>query len=209
MHHTPASGAEPTNETSQPTRHHLQIDKRGAILFDYCAHDLGLTLVRVSKNDDDVQPSLAKSADSVLDGGLIDSSAREHKESRPDPALAVLSVIALICLALYCALGAASVTVGSAKFITNPADTTYPESANIYMAVTAARTGHLYATFARPPYLTQAYGPLYYAVITAIARASHLDFDLVRVRVRLLTYVCFLLSAAILLGSAKDCASRS
>jgi hypothetical protein len=133
-----------------------------------------------------------------MDGGLIDSSARERQESRPEPALAVLSAIALICLALYCALSAASVTVGGAKFITNPADTTYPESANIYMAVTAARTGHLYATFTQPPYLTQAYGPLYYAIIAAIARASHLDFDLVRVRVRLLTYACFLLSAAII-----------
>ena len=106
-----------------------------------------------------------------MDGGLIDSSARERQESRPEPALAVLSAIALICLALYCALSAASVTVGGAKFITNPADTTYPESANIYMAVTAARTGHLYATFTQPPYLTQAYGPLYYAIIAAIARA--------------------------------------
>ncbi len=69
----------------------------------HCAGDLGLTPVRVSKNDDDVQPSPAKSVDPFLDGGLIDSSARERQESRHDRVLAVLSVVALICLALYCA----------------------------------------------------------------------------------------------------------
>ncbi len=90
------------------------------------------------------------------------------------------------------------ITVGSAKLISNPADNTYPESANIYIAATAARTGHLYSPFSRPPYLLQSYGPLYYAIMAAIARASHLDFDLVRTRFRLLSYACFILSALVI-----------
>jgi hypothetical protein len=44
----------------------------------------------------------------------------------------------------------------------------------------------------------QPFGPLYYLVNTAIARASHLDFDLVKARARLLTYSCFLLSALLI-----------
>jgi hypothetical protein len=87
------------------------------------------------------------------------------------------------------------VTIGSARLLANLDENTYPESANIYDAIKAAQTGHLYASPFEPPYVLQPFGPLYYAANMVIARASHLDFDLVRARARLLTYCCFLLSA--------------
>ena len=133
-----------------------------------------------------------------MNRGIAGSATTERAGSRRKLVLTLLSSLAFLSLAAYCALGAAMITVGSAKLIPNPADNTYPESANIYSAVTAARTGHLYSPFSQPPYLLQPYGPLYYAITAAIARASHQDFDLVRTRFRLLSYACFILSALII-----------
>lgn len=89
-------------------------------------------------------------------------------------------------------------TVGGARLVRNQTDNTYPESTNIYSAIDAARTGHLYASPSGPPYVLQSFGPLYYVINATIAQASHLNFDLIRIRARLLSYTCFLLSAVII-----------
>jgi hypothetical protein len=122
----------------------------------------------------------------------------EEDGSRRKVAFTFLSILAFSCLAAYCALGAVATTVGGARLIRNQTDNTYPESTNIYSAIDAARTGHLYASPSAPPYVLQSFGPLYYVINATIAQASHLDFDLIRIRARLLSYSCFLLSSVII-----------
>ena len=122
----------------------------------------------------------------------------EEGGSRSTLALSVLSGGAFLSLAIYCVLSSVAITAAGAKLLPNQTDNTYPESANIYAAIDAARTGHLYAVPSQPPYILQPFGPLYYAINATIARASHLNFELVRARIRLLTYDCFILSAAII-----------
>jgi hypothetical protein len=145
----------------------------------------------------DMQFSLVESIQNFL-GPRLASSASYDAPSRPKLALTVLSGCAFLCLTAYCALGALPVTIGGAKLIANQIDNTYPESTNIYSSVEAVRTGHLYASPSQPPYVSQPYGPLYYVINATIAEVSHLDFDLVRTRSRLLTYSCFLSSAVII-----------
>jgi hypothetical protein len=129
---------------------------------------------------------------------ILGAASKQKTGSRRDLAPTALFRVALLCLAAYCVLGAVLTTVGSSKLILNQRDNTYPESTNIYDAINAVRTGHLYSPLSQPPYVLQPYGPLYYLINATIAWASHLEFDLVRVRVRLLTFCCFLLSAVII-----------
>ena len=147
-------------------------------------------------------PSLAESIQGFL-RKLVASVSNEEPESHPDLALTVFSGLAFLCLAAYCALGAVAITGAGAKLLPNQNDNTYPETPNIYVAIDAARTGHLYVEPSRPPYVLQPFGPLYYAINAAIARASHLDFDLTRARGRLLTYGCFLLCAVIIFAICR------
>jgi hypothetical protein len=95
----------------------------------------------------------------------------------------------------YCLVGAAIVIVKSADLIHNRWENTYPESAHVYVALQAARTGHLYSSFSQPPYVLQSYGPLYYAINMWIAKASHLDFDRALLFAREVSFGCYLLSA--------------
>jgi hypothetical protein len=120
---------------------------------------------------------------------------QETVVSRRDSALRKISLIAFLCLAAHCIWSASMVTVGSARLLSNWNENTYPESTNIYTAIKGAQTGHLYFPASEPPYVLQPFGPLYYVANVVIAKASHLDFDLVRARARLLTYCCFLSSA--------------
>jgi hypothetical protein len=143
-------------------------------------------------------PLLTESIHSFLYRKLVGSSSNEEAEPYPKLAPTLLSGLAFLCLAAYCALGAVAITAAGAKLLPNQTDNTYPETTNIYAAINAARTGRLYAEPSRPPYVLQPFGPLYYAINAALARASHLDFDLTRARGRLLTYGCFLLCAAII-----------
>ena len=91
-------------------------------------------------------------------------------------ALSVLSGLAFLSLAVYCVLSAVAITAAGAKLLPNQTDNTYPESTNIYAAIDAARTGHLYEVPSLPPYVFQPFGPLYYAINATIARESHLNF---------------------------------
>src|SRR5665213_3715370 len=143
-----------------------------------------------------MRSSPGKPTQNVVKPGLRDLAPDQVAGSR-NGTLVVLSWVALLALAAYCALGAVTISVAGARLIPNDTDNTYPESANIYSAITAARTGRLYASPSQPPYVLQPFGPLYYATTAAIARLSHLDFVLVRMRVRMLTYGCFLLSSAL------------
>ena len=148
-------------------------------------------------------PSLTESVQGFLYRKLVGSASNEEAEPHPNVALAVFSGLAFLCLAAYCALGAVAITAAGAKLLPNQTDNTYPETTNIYAAINAARTGGLYAEPSRPPYVLQPFGPLYYAINAAIARASHLDFDLTRARGRLLTYGCFLLCAVIIFAICR------
>src|ERR1700692_1809355 len=143
-------------------------------------------------------PSLTESLQGFFHRRLVASVSKEEPESHPHLALTVFSVSAFLCLAAYCALGAVAITAAGAKLLPNQTDNTYPETTNIYAAISAARTGRLYVEPSRPPYVLQPFRPLYYAINAALARASHLDFDLTRARGRLLTYGCFLLCAVII-----------
>jgi len=129
---------------------------------------------------------------------LLGSASSQEAGSRRDLVLTGLAGGALLCLMAYCVLGAVMITVGSARLIPNQDENTYPESTIIYSAINAARSGHLYSSPSQPPYVLQPFGPLYYAINATVARAAHLDFALVRVNARLLTFSCFLLSALLI-----------
>jgi len=115
-----------------------------------------------------------------------------------------LQRLALALLLAYCVGGGLLVTVQSAKLIRAQRDTTYPEAATAYMAVLAGRTGQLYHSYSSPPYVVQAFGPLFYAVNAAITRASNCDADITIQRARLLTFVCFLLCGFVVFRICRD-----
>jgi Dolichyl-phosphate-mannose-protein mannosyltransferase len=101
--------------------------------------------------------------------------------------------LASVLLLVYCLGCGLLITLQSAKIIRAQRDTTYPEAATAYMAVLAGRTGQLYHSYSSPPYVVQPFGPLFYAVNAAIARASNWDADITIRRARRLTFACFLL----------------
>ena len=143
-------------------------------------------------------PSLAESIQCFVNRRFAGSGSNQKAGSRPTLALSVLSGLAFLSLAIYCVLSSVAISAAGAKLLPNQTDNTYPESTNIYAAIQAAQTGHLYAVPSQPPYVLQPFGPLYYVINAAIARASHLNFELIRARARLLTYGCFILSAVII-----------
>ena len=143
-------------------------------------------------------PSLAESIQYFVSKRLFGLGSNQEAGSRHALALSVLSGGAFLSLAIYCVLSAVAITAAGAKLLPNQTDNTYPESTNIYAAIEAARTGHLYAVPSVPPYVLQPFGPLYYAINATIAWESHLNFELVRARLRLLTYGCSIFSALII-----------
>jgi len=112
--------------------------------------------------------------------------------------------LASVLLLAYCVGGGLLVTVQSAKLIRAQRDTTYPEGANAYVVVLAGRTGQLYHSYSSPPYVAQPYGPLFYAVNAAIARASNCDADITIRRARLLTFACFLLCGFVVFQICRE-----
>jgi hypothetical protein len=112
--------------------------------------------------------------------------------------------LASVLLLAYCLGGGLLVTGQSAKLIRAQRDTTYPEGANAYVAVLAGRTGQLYHSYSFPPYVVQAFGPLFYAVNAAIARASNCDADVTIRRARLLTFACFLLCGFVVFQICRE-----
>jgi hypothetical protein len=115
----------------------------------------------------------------------------------------VVPRVAFACLVAYCVIGAVIVAVGSARLISNPWDTMYPEGANVFMALRAARTGHLYFSFRESPYLVQSYGPLFYVIAAASAWASRLNVDMTVLVIRLISYVCYLLCGVMVFAICK------
>jgi hypothetical protein len=128
----------------------------------------------------------------VTESSQILASWRE-KVAIPAPALWILQAVLLSCLIGYSFIGAASVAVTGARLMNNSWENTHPEGPHIYAAIEGARTGRLYSPFTQSPYVIQSYGPLYYAVNAAIARASHLDVAATVLNARLLSYFCYLL----------------
>ena len=116
----------------------------------------------------------------------------------------LLPRLASVLLLAYCLGGGLLVTVQSARLIRAQRDTTYPEAANAYMAVLAGRTGQLYHSYSSPPYVVQPFGPLFYAVNAAIARASNGDADITIRRARLLTFACFLLCGFVVFRICRE-----
>jgi len=111
----------------------------------------------------------------------------------PSPAGILLRLASLLLLLVYCVGGGVLVTVESARMIPTQDDITYPEGATTYLAILAGRTGQLYHSYSSPPYVVQPFGPLFYAVNAAVARASNWDADITIRRARRLTFACFLL----------------
>jgi Dolichyl-phosphate-mannose-protein mannosyltransferase len=93
---------------------------------------------------------------------------------------------------VYCTFGAVILTAKSAQDISVWGEAGN-EGAAVYVALLAARTGHLYYPLASPPYTPQPYGPFFYAVNSIIARISHFDANLTVRRSHLLTFGSFLL----------------
>lgn len=111
----------------------------------------------------------------------------------PSPPGIFLRLASLLLLLVYCVGGAALVTIASARMMPTQDDITYPEGATTYLAILAGRTGQLYHSYSSPPYVVQPFGPLFYAMNAAIARASNGDADITVRRARRLTFACFLL----------------
>jgi hypothetical protein len=107
----------------------------------------------------------------------------------------LFSAMAFAALVGYCIIGALKINSESVRLIRNPLDTSIPEGANVYTALRAGATGQLYISYNQKPHVEQAFGPLFYAVMASIARASHLNVDLTARRIRMLTYGCYLASA--------------
>ena len=105
-----------------------------------------------------------------------------------------LPVLALSALVVYCLVGSCSVNTGSFKLLHNQLDNMIPEGANVFTALRAAETGHLYRSFRESPYVVQSFGPLFYVFSTGVAHFAHLDMDLTLLHVREITYACYLLS---------------
>lgn len=131
------------------------------------------------------------------------STANEQRTCAPSPPGILLRLISLLLL-VYCVGGAALVMVESMRMIPTQNDTTYPEAANAYVAVLAGRTGQLYHSYSSPPYVVQPFGPLFYAVNAAIARASNGDADITLRRARLLTFACFLLCGLVVFRICRE-----
>lgn len=100
--------------------------------------------------------------------------------------------IMFAALVAYCTFGAAVVAISSGRMLTNPWDNTLPEGAHVYAAIRAAQTGDLYSPYTQSPYVVQSYGPLFYAINAAIARASHLDVWQTIFHGRLFVFFCYL-----------------
>src|SRR5208283_163209 len=111
--------------------------------------------------------------------------------------------LALASLVAYCVISGAIVAVGSARLISNPWDTMYPEGANVFVALRAAKTGHLYFSFRESPYIVQSYGPLFYVIAAISAWASRLNVDVTAVVIRLISYVCYLLCGVMVFAICK------
>ncbi|MGH9739553.1 MAG: ArnT family glycosyltransferase [Candidatus Acidiferrales bacterium] len=105
----------------------------------------------------------------------------------------ILFRVAFIVLLAYCTIGAALLLFDSVSMIPTQSDITYPEGAEAYLAILGARTGKLDHSVSAPPYVIQAYGPLFYVMNVAVARASKLDIDATLRNSRALTFGCFLL----------------
>ncbi len=121
------------------------------------------------------------------------AAASEQRTQIPSPPGILLRFASLLLLLVYCVGGAALVMIESARMIPTQDDVTYPEGATTYLAILAGRTGQLYHSYSSPPYVVQPFGPLFYAMDAAIARASNWDADITVPRARRLTFACFLL----------------
>jgi len=87
---------------------------------------------------------------------------------------------------------ALSIAVGTALGLANFTDVGYPDSSNLLMLGEVSRSGHIYPTFDRPPYLVTIYGPLTYALLAVpyrLAQAAGISPQ-VLVRLSIVGAVC-------------------
>ena len=108
-------------------------------------------------------------------------------------------ILAGFCLIAYCSVGAIMLPFGSAKLIPDQQENTYPESSILYEAILSAKTGHLYFPLLEKPYLSQPYGPLFYATNWIIAESAKLNLNAVMVRSRTLIFITFLFCGVMVL----------
>lgn len=105
----------------------------------------------------------------------------------------ILLPLCWMLLLAYCFLGSVAMVVQSSRLINSPHETTFPEAANVYLAILAGHSGHLYQPFSSPPNVVQPYGPLFYAVNMEIARFSNFDVNSVTRLGRLFSFTSYIL----------------
>ncbi len=143
---------------------------------------------------------------------MITAARKAEAAAERKPALSISlwpRRIVIAALILYCGLGSAFVLYDSVRLVPVQYETTYPESANAYLAVLSVRTGKLYHSFSAEPYLVQAYGPLFYAANAVIARATKLDIDATVLWGRTLSLGCFLLCGAVVFEISRKLGFRN
>ena len=127
-----------------------------------------------------------------------DATCAENFKPRRDARLRIAWIALALALLAYCATAAVMVAVASAKLIPNQSENMYPEAPAVYNAILEARSDRLYTSLSEPPYASQPYGPLYYAMNAAIARLSNLQIEAIAVRGRIVAFACYCLGALVI-----------
>ena len=110
---------------------------------------------------------------------------------------------AFLSLLVYCVYSSAMVIVTCIPRLANRWENTFPEAPQTYAAIRTALTGKLYFPFTKPPYVIQAYGPLYYVMNGWLARMASADVDRFIHTARTLNFACFLLCAILIIAICR------
>ena len=110
---------------------------------------------------------------------------------------------AFLALLAYCIYSSTMVLVTCIPLLENQWENTFPEAPQTYAAIRTALTGKLYFPFTKPPYVIEAYGPLYYMMNGWIGRIVSADIDRFIHAARALNFACFLLCAALIMAICR------
>lgn len=100
-------------------------------------------------------------------------------------------------------VGATALMVAGALVLPTNGDTMYPETANILPGIALLRTGHVYPDFNSYPFFASVYGPLFYFIVAIAAHIAKSQLLSVLIIGRVLAYLCFLATAALVYLSAR------
>jgi hypothetical protein len=126
-----------------------------------------------------------------------------EERARPSLLRAVCVRAVFLSLLVYCVYSSAMVLRTCVPLLANQWENTFPEAPQTYAAIRTALTGQLYYPFTQSPYILEAYGPLYYAMNSWIARMVHTDVDQFIHVARALNFACFLVCAALVFAVCR------